>query len=119
MTSKVDSSKVCTVRPSGVSENATFIVDLDCIRFGDLKSDDLGSWNPTGTKSTFFRITATGIRISDKKPAAERMGMYHVLTRRYYVHNTYHLYHRMIADIQGTVEPRISKPNGIETGLDM
>ena len=41
MTSKVDSSKVCTVRPSGVSENATFIVDLDCIRFGDLKSDDL------------------------------------------------------------------------------
>ena len=43
MTSKVDSSKVCTVRPSGVSENATFIVDLDCIRFGDLKSDDLGS----------------------------------------------------------------------------
>ena len=42
--------------------------------------------------------------------------MYHVLTLRYYVHNTYHLYHRMIA---GTVEPHISKPNGTETGLDM
>ena len=101
MNSSIDASKICTVRPCGVSENATFVVDLDVVRFTDLKSDDLGSWNATGTKSTFFRITESGIRISDRKPSKESSGLYHMLTRRYYVHNTYNLYHRLIADITG------------------
>ena len=57
MTSSIDKSKICIVRPCGISENATFIADLDAMRFTDLKSDDLGSWNATGTKSTFFHIT--------------------------------------------------------------
>ena len=101
MTSSIDASKICIVRPCGVSENSTFVVDLDVVRFTDLKSDDLGSWNATGTKSTFFRITESGIRISDRKPSKESSGLYHVLTRRYYVHNTYNLYHRLIAGITG------------------
>ena len=101
MTSNVDKSNICTVRPTGVSENATFVVDLDVVRFGDLKSDDLGSWNATGTKSTYFRMTDTGIRVADKKPVHDSFGNYHVLTRRYYVHNTYNLYHRLIADVKG------------------
>ena len=58
MTAKIESTKICTFRPTGVSENATFVVDLDAVRFGDLKSDDLGSWNAMGTKFTFFRMTA-------------------------------------------------------------
>ena len=66
MTSNVDKSKICTVRPTGVSENATFVVDLDVVRFGDLKSDHLGSWNAIGTKSTYFRMTDTGIRVLRK-----------------------------------------------------
>ena len=41
------------VRPTGVSENATFVVDLDVVRFGDLKSNDMGSWNAIETKSTY------------------------------------------------------------------
>ena len=101
MTSCIDKSKLCTVRPCGVSENATFVIDLDVVPFTDLKSDDLGSWNATGTKSTFFRITENGVRIEDKKPSKESSGLYHVLTRRYYVHNTYSLYHRLIADVKG------------------
>jgi hypothetical protein len=44
MTSSIDKSKLCTVRPCGVSENAIFAVDLDVVRFTDLESDDLGSW---------------------------------------------------------------------------
>ena len=101
MTSSIDKSKICVVRPCGVSENATFVVDSDAVRFTDLKSDDLGSWNATGRKSTFFRITESGIRVSDKKPSKESSRLYHVLTRRYYVHNTYNLYHRLIADVTG------------------
>ena len=66
MTSSIDKSKICVLRPCGVSENASFVVDLDAVRFTDLKSDDLGSWNATGTKSTFFRVTKSGIRVSDK-----------------------------------------------------
>ena len=61
-------------------------------------SDDLGSWKPTGTKSNNCHWDQ-----DYREPAAERMGMYHVLAHCYYVHNTCHLYHRMIADIQGII----------------
>jgi hypothetical protein len=101
MTSTVGKSKICVVRPCGVSENATFVVDLDAVRFTDLKSDDLGSWNATGTKSTYFRMTESGIRVSDKKPSKQASRLYHVLTRRYYVHSMYILFHRLIADVTG------------------
>ena len=99
MPSSVDESIVCSVRPVGVSANATFIVDIDKVHFSDLKCDDLGTWTATGTKSTFFRFAASGIKISEKKPS--QSGVYHVLTRRYFVHGTYNLYHRIIVDIQG------------------
>ena len=101
MTAKIESTKICTVRPTGVSENATFVVNLDAVRFGDLKSDDLGSWNATGTKSTFFRMTDTGIKVAEARPACDTVTKYHVLTRRYYVHSTYNLYRRMICDVKG------------------
>lgn len=39
--------KVCTVQPLGVSENATFFVDVEAVDLQDLKADDLGSWHPT------------------------------------------------------------------------
>ena len=99
MPSNVDDLTVCSVRPVGVSANATFIVDIDKVHFNDLKCDDLGTWTATGTKSTFFRFAASGIKISEKKPS--QSGVYHVLTRRYFVHGTYNLYHRIIVDIQG------------------
>ena len=59
----------------------------------------LGLGTATSTKSTFFRFTTSGIKISEKKPAQK--GVYHVLTRQYYVNGTYHIYHRIIVDIQG------------------
>ena len=99
MPTSVDESTICSVRPVGVSANTTFVVDIDKVHFNDLKCDDLGTWTATGTKSTFFRFTASGIKISEKKPS--QSGVYHVLTRRYYVHGTYNLYHRIIVDIQG------------------
>ena len=35
MPSDVDESAVCSVRPIGVSANATFIVDIDKVHFND------------------------------------------------------------------------------------
>lgn len=32
---------VCSSHPRGVSENATFLVDVDVVYFNDLKSDDM------------------------------------------------------------------------------
>ena len=56
MTAVVPESRICTVRPTCVSENSTFIIDVDAVHFSDLKSDDMGTWKTTGTKSTYFRI---------------------------------------------------------------
>jgi hypothetical protein len=44
------------MRPTGVSENATFVVDLDHVKFGDIKSDDIGCWKGTGTKSVMSKV---------------------------------------------------------------
>ena len=50
-----------------MAENASFIVDMDSVNFNDLKADDLGVWNPTNTKRTFFRFSTSGILTSDQK----------------------------------------------------
>lgn len=71
---------ICSVHPHGVSENATFVIDLDEVCFSDLRSDDLGSWNATGTKSTWFRLTNEGVRISVKKPPASELCNLYLLT---------------------------------------
>ena len=99
--SDIESNKVCTVQPLGVSQNATFVVDVEVVDLQDLKADDLGSWHATGTKKSYFRFSAAGVlRVSEKCPHG-RLSEYYVLTRRYYVHKSYDKYHRQIADIRG------------------
>ena len=39
---------ICTSRPRGVSENATFLIDVDVVCYEDLKTDDMGSWRTKG-----------------------------------------------------------------------
>jgi hypothetical protein len=52
-----------------VTKNATFIVDLDVL-FSDLKADDLGTWNATGNKTTYFSMFPNGVvRIASGKPS--------------------------------------------------
>ena len=88
-------SKVSTVQPIGVSDNASFIVDLEKVKFCDLQCDDMGSWQTTGTKSTYFNIADESVVFTCKSDAG------YILKRRYYVHGTYQKYHRMIADVAG------------------
>jgi hypothetical protein len=98
-----DIQEHCTVQPLGVAENASFLIDLDSVDFHDLKADDLGVWSPTGTKRTYFRFSSSGILkfTNKKRSGAAANEAYFTLTRRYYVHKSYELFHREIADIEG------------------
>ena len=95
-----DMNTVCHVQPMGVTKNATFVIDADDVAFSDLKADDLGTWKATGTKSTYFSVRPNGaILISSGKGKGSKSN--YVMTRRYYVHGTYQLFHRIITDIKG------------------
>ena len=101
LNSDLNRREVCHVQPLGVSENATFIIDVDSVNFEDLKADDLGSWTTTGTKTCYFRFSSSGdLRISYKRSSSSS-NTYHTLTRRYYVHSCYDRFHRQIVDIKG------------------
>ena len=89
-------NKVSVVQPVAVSENATFIIDLEKVNFCDLKSDDMGAWEATGTKSTYFSFSEP----SDTIVFTTKRGARYILRRRYYIHRKYH---RMFAVIEGTV----------------
>ncbi len=80
MTSKTERSQICSARPHGVSENATFVIVVDEVRFSDLRSDDLGLWKATGTNSTYFSVTNSGIRISERTPQPQELFKYYLLT---------------------------------------
>lgn len=97
----IEDQYICKARPTGVSENASFIVDLECIKFGDINCDDVGIWKGTGTKSIYFRLHKSEVLFAPVKPALSSLPSYNVLTRRYYVHSTYNLFHRIIVDIRG------------------
>ena len=94
-----DKRQVCGVQPLGVTENATFIINLDHVRFDDLKADDVGSWKPTGTKHTYFCFNDAGETMYSQ--GVSHAAGYYNLTRRYYVHGTCPTFHRLIVSIEG------------------
>jgi len=99
MTSAVPADRTCIMRPTGASENATFVIDVGAVRFSDLKSDDMGTWKATGTKSTCLRISKGAIRCTLGSHTGGSLD--YILTRRYYIHSAYQLFKRIIVDIRG------------------
>ena len=99
MSDGLTSDKVCASRPLGVNDNATFIINLDRVRFDDLKADDLGSWNQKGSKHTIFCLDDEGhVHYSQGNVGGKD---YYTLLRRYYVHGTCSSFHRLIVTIEG------------------
>ena len=99
MNDSLTGDEVCGSRPLGVNDNATFIVNLDWIRFDDLKADDLGSWNQKGSKHTIFCLDDNGhIHYSQGNVSGKS---YYTLLHRYYVHGTCSSFHRLIVTIEG------------------
>ena len=91
--------KVCKLQPLGVSQNCTFIIDLDLINPDDLKADDLGSWKGTGTRRNYFTVDKTNK--AEFRPSVPS-GPSFVVIRRYFVHRTYFKFHRCIVEIKGS-----------------
>ena len=99
MDNSTDKWQVCGVQPLGVTENATFIINMDHVRFDDLKADDVGSWKPTGTKHTYFCFSDAGETVYSQ--GVSHAAGYYNLIHRYYVHETCPTFHRLIVSIEG------------------
>ena len=89
-------SQICKIQPIGVSENATFLIDLEEVTFCDLKSDDMGSWKATGTKSIYFKFSEGAIVLTSRHSQN-----CFILKRRYFIHGPYQKFHRLISDVAG------------------
>ena len=99
MSGSVSQEVVCKVQPLGVSKNRTFLIDLDSVSIDDLRADDLGSWKSTGTRRSYFEITKA--KLPEFLPGAPSGDSHFVIIRRYFIHQTYHKFHRCIVEIQG------------------
>ena len=95
----ISQSKVCSTRPLTVTDNVTFIIDLDRVCFDDLKADDLGSWKPRGTKHTYFRFNDQGEVVY--YTGTSRCKEAYDLIRCYYIHGTCSTFHRLIVSFEG------------------
>ena len=93
-----DNCNACQSQPLGVTTNASFVIDLDCVQFEDLKADDLGVWISTGVKRVNFVITDGETRFEVGRSHGKE---HYTLLRRYYVHGTCPTFHRLIASIKG------------------
>ena len=94
-----DDLNACRLQPLGVTDNASFVIDLDSVQFEDLKADDLGVWKSTGVKRSDFIITSKGE--TRFQVGRSRGSAHYTLLRRYYVHGTCPSFHRLIVSIEG------------------
>lgn len=102
MSGSLSVEKVCKIQPLGVTQNCTFVIDLDSVSVDDLRADDLGSWKPTGTRRSYFKLSETNeVDFFSRVPSEQ--SSYFVIIRRYFVHLTCPKFRRCIVEIQGEV----------------
>ena len=84
------SDVVCTCKPVGVKDAATFLVDTTRLKHpNDLKFDDMGGWFHKGKPIRYFeiqRVPQTGDIYGAKQCPARRDEDAYKLTRIYYHH---------------------------------
>ena len=88
--------QICKIQPIGMLENATFLIDLEEVTFCDLKSDNMGSWKATGTKSIYYKFSE-GTIVSTSCHSQNCF----ILKRHYFIHGTYQTFHCLISDVAG------------------
>ena len=55
LNTQIEKERVCTKRPSGITQSSTFVVDLNCLQHpDDIKKDELGKWNYSGSHVTCY-----------------------------------------------------------------
>lgn len=108
---EVDETKIARAPPVAVNTNASFLVDLSCLKHSDdVKADDLGVWKSVGSPSHLVvvddedgclsaTVLSRGKKFKDVD-AAKRQYTYR-LTRSYYRHSTSPDFHRIVNVAKG------------------
>ena len=83
---RIDRSQIATKGPTSVEDNTVFVVDTSKLTDkDDLKSDDLGAWDNTGSKSVFYRLDEDGklTKVNKQETTDKEAGIF-VIKRRSY-----------------------------------
>lgn len=83
----IDRSRIATRGPTNVENNTVFVVDTSKLSDrDDLKCDDIGAWDYTGSKSIFYRMDGDGklTKVNKKGLPEKEVGLF-VMKRRSYV----------------------------------
>ena len=83
---RIDHSRIATRGPTSVENNTVFAVDTSKLTDkDDVKCDDLGAWDYTGSKSIFYRMDEDGklTKVNKKEETDKEVGIF-VIKRRSY-----------------------------------
>lgn len=99
----VDPARVCSTWPvSGVTSNATFIVDVTKLKHADdVRKDFFGKWVHTGSHPFTFKASMNGDEIAVEKCAPGATGNVFYLRRLHGYHPSNPEFRRMLAFVSG------------------
>ena len=96
LSSDVTGRKVCTVQLLGVWKCYFHRGHRNC---WSSRLNNLGSWHPSGTKKSYYRLSSDGIlRVSEEHPC-NMPSDYYILTHRYYTHKSYVIVWLQISEV--------------------
>lgn len=102
---KLQSSKfACSMVPTSINENVSFIVDLDCLEDPrDVLADDMGGWRNNGVHMTYFSVTLSPHKVDEVNRCHSPHTASHILKRVYRTHTTNKTFKKMTAHICGKI----------------
>lgn len=104
LTDSVPKEKLCSMQPTCVNHNVSFVVNLDSLDdYNDLRADETGVWKRKGSP-----IAIVSVHTRSQTPAkiARRRKMksfphYYKLSRTYYNHSCSPDFHKIITTVYG------------------
>ena len=100
---ELEESKVCSMQPVNVENNAVFIVDLGKLTsVKDLYCDDMGSWQYNGVYHSWLEVDETGFisTLGKSKPSQPGPNTYYI-TKKYFVHKSSRDLRKIVAILSG------------------
>lgn len=101
------SERVCTVQPTAVYHNYSFLVNLKCVNdVSDLRADDCGAWKHKGVRKTFVVVDDSKTVVFHKReqcpnPEDIHENYLYLLTRVYHDLQVSPDFKRMIVTLTG------------------
>ena len=100
---ELEESKVCSMQPVNVENNAVFIVDLGKLKtVKDLYCDDMGSWQYNGVYQSWLEVDENGFisTLGKNKPSQPAPNTYYI-TKKYFVHKSSRDLRKIVAILSG------------------